>query len=61
MSIEERIQKHLSDHVGYTAKFKDWVLAWKKDFETKSEAYDFERKIKKWKSRRAIENLIKGT
>lgn len=27
-AIEERLRKHLSDHSGFTAKFKDWKLVY---------------------------------
>jgi putative endonuclease len=60
-SLEERIQKHLSDHAGFTSKAKDWQLVFQKPFKNKTEAYAFERVIKNWKSRRAIENLIKDS
>jgi putative endonuclease len=59
LSMKERIQKHLTDHSGFTAKSKDWKLVYQKSFNTKLEAIQFEFQIKKWKSRRAIENLIK--
>ena len=60
MTMEARLQKHLSDHKGFTAKTKDWEIAWNMEFDTKAEAYEFESRIKSWKSRRAIENLIKN-
>ena len=59
-SPEIRLQKHLSNHSGFTAKAKDWILVWSKSFDSKSEAFAFERKIKQWKSRKAIENLIRN-
>ena len=57
---EQRMIKHLTDHSGFTSKAKDWHLVFQREFESKQEAYAFERQIKKWKSRRAIERLIKG-
>ena len=58
-SLEERLQKHFSDHTGFTSKAKDWSVVFSKFFDSKADAFEFERQIKKWKSRRAIENLIK--
>lgn len=59
-SVEERLQKHLSNHDGFTSKAKDWQIVFSKEFEDKSAAFAFERKIKNWKSRAAIEKLISG-
>jgi putative endonuclease len=59
--LQIRIQKHLTDHSGFTSKAKDWILKWHKNFETKQEAYAMEREIKKLKSRKAIERLIKNS
>ncbi|HEX5112170.1 MAG TPA: GIY-YIG nuclease family protein [Saprospiraceae bacterium] len=56
---EERLKAHLRNHSGYTGKAKDWQIVWSETFISKSEAYKREREIKKWKSRRAIENLIR--
>jgi putative endonuclease len=53
-----RLQKHLTDHDGYTAKAKDWITVWSKHFENKSLAYAMERTIKGWKSRKMIQQLI---
>ena len=60
LTPELRLKKHLSDHCGYTGKAKDWQIVFIRAFETKEEAYAFERKIKGWKSRAMIESLIKG-
>jgi len=60
LETEQRLTDHLTDHSGFTSKAKDWVIVFQKPFESKSEAYKFERQIKGWKSRPAIENLIKG-
>ena len=56
--IESRIYKHLSNHRGFTSKAKDWVLAYKEECNTKSEALQREKVIKGWKSRIMIEKLI---
>ena len=60
-NIEERIRKHLSDHDGFTSKFKDWELKYVEKFETKSEAYQRELEIKSWKSKKRIGRLISGS
>jgi len=57
-NIEDRMQKHLSNHKGYTSKAKDWVIVYKENYNTKAEAYKRERQIKSWKSRKKIEELV---
>jgi putative endonuclease len=56
---EERLKKHLTNHSGFTAKAKDWVIVFWEELETISEARNREMKIKKWKSQVMIESLIK--
>jgi putative endonuclease len=57
-SIEERLRRHLSDHSGFSAKYKDWVVCYQEIYDTKSEAYKRERMVKGWKSKSRIERLI---
>ena len=56
--LNERIRRHLSDHKGFTAKAKDWVIVYTEDFATKEEAYKRELNIKGWKSKKMIQKLI---
>lgn len=57
-SPEERLKKHLTNHNGYTAKAKDWIIAYSEAYETKEEAYARERQVKGWKSKKKIAELI---
>jgi len=59
MDVNQRLRRHLSDHKGFTAKAKDWVMVYSEAFEDVSEARKRELQIKKWKSRTLIERLIK--
>ncbi len=59
-SVEERLSSHLSNHKGFTAKAKDWIIVYTESFDTKTEAYARERAIKAKKSRSYIEFLIKN-
>ncbi|HZI24779.1 MAG TPA: GIY-YIG nuclease family protein, partial [Chryseolinea sp.] len=34
--LQERLRKHLSEHSGYTSKFKDWAILYFETFASKS-------------------------
>jgi putative endonuclease len=57
-SMEERFEKHLTNHDGFTAKAKDWKVVFIEHFDTYEKAADKEKTIKGWKSRRMIEKLV---
>ena len=57
-TVVERLRQHLFAHKGFTGKAKDWKIVYQESFESKSEAYAREREVKKWKSRKKIEQLI---
>ena len=57
-SLNERLRKHNTNHKGFTGGSGDWQLKYSEDFETKTEAIAREKQIKKWKSRKLIEDLI---
>ena len=58
--LEERLRKHLSNHIGFKAKVKDWAIVYYETFEEKSIAYQRELKLKSWKSKIKIKNLIEN-
>jgi len=58
--MTSRLQKHNSNHKGFTGRSKDWVVVYSEIYSNKSEAYARERKVKKWKSRVKIEGLVRG-
>jgi putative endonuclease len=60
-SIEQRLEKHLSNHKGFTAKAKDWKIVHLEYFQLFEDAYLRERTIKAWKSKKMIEKLISKT
>ena len=60
-SIEERLRKHLTNHKGFTSKAKDWIVVFKKEFNSKEEAYQQERIIKAWKNKAKIKELVANT
>jgi putative endonuclease len=58
--IDGRIRRHNSKHKGFTGSQFDWSLVWNKEFDDKKAALAEEKKIKAWKSRIRIEELIAG-
>ena len=56
--LQERIRRHNTSHKGFTGKTGDWELKFAEQFLEKNDAIAFEQKIKKWKSRKMIEDLI---
>jgi putative endonuclease len=59
-ALDSRLQKHLTDHSGFTAKTKDWKIVYSEEYDSIEEAAKRERQIKKWKSRKMIEQLVAG-
>ena len=57
-SIEERVEKHLSNHDGFTGKAKDWKVVFTESFENYDDASQKEKTIKGWKSKKMILKLI---
>ncbi len=60
-NIQLRIQRHDSEYYDnkWTAKGKPWKLFHQIDCQSKSQALKIERHIKRMKSRKYIENLVK--
>ena len=57
---EERLRKHLANHQGFTSKAKDWVICYSESFSDKTEALKRERRLKSWKSKKIIQQLIEN-
>ncbi|MEK7111447.1 MAG: GIY-YIG nuclease family protein [Patescibacteria group bacterium] len=60
IDINKRQQEHQEGRSKFTKSRLPIVLVYKKDFKILSEARKEERKIKHWKSRKAVERLIKS-
>ncbi|WP_416188627.1 GIY-YIG nuclease family protein [Proteiniphilum sp.] len=58
--IGERLRRHNSNHRGFTGRANDWIIMYTESFDTKALAGHREREVKKWKSRKLLEKLIKG-
>ena len=57
--IERRLKEHNIGKNQSTKKFRPWVLVYKEDFVTKTEARKRENQIKGYKGGRAFHRLIK--
>ncbi len=60
LTPQHRLRYHLSNHDGFTAKAKDWVIVFSVELNSKKEALALERKIKKRGAKRflADRNLL---
>ena len=56
-NIQQRLEYHLNGKSLFTSQVKDWVLVYKKAFETKKEALIEEKRLKKL-NRTSIEKII---
>jgi putative endonuclease len=57
--LEDRLFRHNNSGSKSTKKAKDWILVHQESFATRSEAVRREAEIKKIRSRRYIEELIR--
>ncbi|MEO0339455.1 MAG: GIY-YIG nuclease family protein [Bacteroidota bacterium] len=58
MEPQARLRRHLSNHKGFTSKAKDWIIVYTELFDTIGLARKREYQIKRWKSRKKVEQLI---
>jgi putative endonuclease len=58
-NLDDRIKRHNEGRERYTKKFIPWELVYYKEFDNRSEAYQFERYLKSLKNKNYIKNLIK--
>lgn len=59
-NAEKRLGFHNTIEKGFTSRYRPWEIVFKQEFESKELAGEAERKIKNWKSRKMIDNVIKG-
>ena len=60
-NLIQRMNKHNTNHAGFTGKTGDWILKFSETFSTKAQALAREKQIKSWKSRKLIERLIENS
>ena len=57
-NLSKRLVRHRQKSKGFTGSVSDWELKHKEEYISKKAAYQREKMIKKWKSRKKIEQLI---
>jgi putative endonuclease len=55
--VNERLDEHLYNHKGFTAKAKDWKIIHQIKIDSKSKALLLERKIKKRGAKRYLNDI----
>ena len=56
--LQERLRKHNSNHKGFSGRIGDWQIVYTEIYPDKATAYQREREIKSWKSRKRMEVII---
>jgi len=57
---KRRLEYHNSIEKGFTSRYRPWKIVFVKEFSSKKEAMQMERKIKGWKSKKMIERFLSG-
>ncbi|MFM7217237.1 MAG: GIY-YIG nuclease family protein [Bacteroidota bacterium] len=56
--LAQRLRRHLSNHRGFTARAKDWMVVYQENHADKKLALARERELKSWKDKQRILKLI---
>ncbi|MBT8220569.1 MAG: GIY-YIG nuclease family protein [Bacteroidia bacterium] len=56
-----RLFKHNSSSAGYTSRKKPWSIVYIEEFKSKTEAIKREKKLKAWKDKSMIKDLINSS
>ena len=55
-----RLEFHNTKEKGFTSRYRPWEIVLVKEYDSKAEAMETEKKIKSWKSKLMIERIISG-
>ncbi|MBI1754877.1 GIY-YIG nuclease family protein [Candidatus Azambacteria bacterium] len=58
-NVEKRVEQHNKGRVRSTKAFVPWELLYTEKFKSRSESRNRERQLKSWKSREALERLMR--
>jgi putative endonuclease len=53
-----RLQKHKTNHKGWTGRDKEWQIVYYEKYASLTEALKREKQVKSWKNRKRTETLI---
>ena len=53
-NLQKRLDAHNKGYSMYTKKYRPWTLVWYKSFDSRTEAYQLEQKLKAFKSRQKL-------
>ena len=57
---QRRLSFHNTIEKGFTARYRPWILVFEQSFPSKAEAQQMERKIKRWKNKFKIIDIVNG-
>jgi putative endonuclease len=57
---DRRLKYHNSIEKGFTSRYRPWKLIFTKEFSCRSDAQSYEKKLKSWKSRKALMEFIEA-
>jgi len=60
-NAEVRLTYHNTIEKGFTSRYRPWEIVFTKECSDKKEAAQLEKRIKSWKSKKMIEQIICGT
>ena len=55
---ERRLEYHNSIEKGFTSRYRPWEIIFTKEFRIRADAQAFEKKLKSWKNKKAIEDFL---
>ena len=59
-NIQERLLKHNRRSKGFSSLGRPWVIVYSEKFNSKKDAMNREKQLKRWKNRERLEALIKA-
>ena len=57
--IKDRLAKHNRKSNGFSSRGRPWTVVYSEEYESKNEAMEREKQLKRWKNRERRESLIK--
>ena len=57
-NLKIRLQKHKTNHKGWTGRDKEWQIVYYEKYASLTEALKREKQVKSWKNRKRTETLI---